>query len=572
MDAAEDTSRRQADGNQARPSREPTHPASTPHAERPQPSGPGTPPPPSRGERYRRQRKKQILRIFTWIAAAVMVVVLVLLGYIGVEYVNLDRGLNRSDAVKDAHGGAVREPTGDVNILLMGLDSRLDLRGKPLPKDIYDAMHTGNSTIGGMNTNVLMLLHLPGGGRPATVIQIPRDDFVDFPGCPRNKCDGKIKESYDVAFQARQEELQKISGISDEEKHRQARDAGRAQSIRTVEAFLGKSVVVDHFIEVTMVAFYEIAQVVQPVTVCLKQDTKDNYSGADFKAGKQQISAEQAMSFVRQRRDALGDTAFSDLDRERRQQAFMASLAHQLKQKDTFVNPSRLDGLIDVAKKNIAVSEGLSPLDLARQAKQLTDGKVTFYTLPVVEFFTDKYGSSANRVDVPRIQATVAELLSAGKNAPATSSTTPTPRPAVSVVNASGVSGAASTLSEALAAAGYPRGGVGNAPAIQVGTFVQHAPGEAGAAAELITVLGPDATPLESTELRPGTLRVTLGTNFRMPPALGGTGSARTTPTAPAPSSATPLPPSTVGTGAKDEDTSATTLTALSGGGIPCVK
>ncbi|WP_162872995.1 LCP family protein [Austwickia chelonae] len=505
-----------------------------------------------------------------------MVVILLLLGYIGVEYVNLDRGLNRSDAVKEAHGGAVREPTGDVNILLMGLDSRLDLRGNPLAKDVYDAMHTGNSTIGGMNTNVLMLLHLPGGGRPATVIQIPRDDFVDFPGCPRNKCDGKIKEAYNAAFQARQEELQGMAGLGDEEKHRQARDAGRAQSIRTVEAFLGKSVVVDHFIEVTMVAFYEIAQVVQPVTVCLKQDTKDSYSGADFKAGKQQISAEQAMSFVRQRRDALGDTAFSDLDRERRQQAFMASLAHQLKQKDTFVNPSRLDGLIGVAKKNVAVSEGLSPLDLARQAKQLTDGKVTFYTLPVVEFFTDKYGSSANRVDVPRIQATVAELLSAGKDVPEPAPSTPAaPKPTVSVVNASGVNGAASGLADGLASVGYGKGGVGNAPTIQVGTFVQHAPGEAGLAATLITLLGPEATPLESDELKSGTLRVTLGTNFRMPAGLGGAGSPGT-PGSAAPSSTTstpaPLPPSTVGTGAKNEDTSATTLTALSGGGIPCVK
>ena len=78
---------------------------------------------------------------------------------------------------------------------------------------------------------------------------------------------------------------------------------------------------IDHFVEVTLAAFFQIAEVVQPLTVCLNDDTSDPYSGADFERGVQEIDAAQAMAFVRQRRD-VNDETFTDLDRTRRQQAF----------------------------------------------------------------------------------------------------------------------------------------------------------------------------------------------------------------------------------------------------------
>ena len=109
--------------------------------------------------------------------------------------------------------------------------------------------------------------------------------------------------------------------------------------------------------------FYQLAQVVAPITVCLNEDTKDSYSGADFHRGYQQINAAQAVAFVRQRRDYVHPQLnFTDLDRERRQQAFLASLVYQLKQAGTFLNPARLRALINVAKQNIAADTGLELL------------------------------------------------------------------------------------------------------------------------------------------------------------------------------------------------------------------
>jgi LCP family protein required for cell wall assembly len=531
-----------------------------------------------------------VRRVLTWLGATAFLLAVAVLGYAVFEYHSLDSNLQRSDILGKIHPDQPTERglASDTNILIMGLDSRLDLQGNPLPQEMYDAMHTGDSSIGGMNSNVMMILHIPADGRQATVMQIPRDDFVEYADCydapaAGRRCDGKIKEAYDHAFEAKKATLAGDPAMSEQEKHRQARDAGRAAQMLTVEKFLGNGIRFDHWIEVTMVAFYQIAQQVQPITVCLKNDTKDSFSGADFKAGKQEIDAQQAIRFVRQRRDQLGDESFSDLDRERRQQAFIASLMYQLKQRGTFANPARLNGLVDVATKNVAVDKDLNILEFAGQAKQLSDGKVTFYTLPIEGYFTDQYGGYANKVDVPRIQATVKKLLDPGQSAstPQPTTTTSGAKPTVTVVNASGVQGLAGRVLTGLVGAGYGRGGdPATAVAPEAGTMVEYPAGQTEAAAQLATLLGGNVTTVESSEVSSGSLRVTLGTGYQVPAGFGtasqSPGAAASpggpsTPVTPS-TSATPLSPTTVGTGGPNEDTSFTTLTALTGGSIPCVK
>ena len=96
----------------------------------------------------------------------------------------------------------VATPAGaDQNILLMGLDSRLDQNGRPLPQDMYEALHAGDETAGGYNANVLIIVHISGGDGPVTAVSIPRDDYVDLSGCPGSVCKGKIKQAYGLAYQ-----------------------------------------------------------------------------------------------------------------------------------------------------------------------------------------------------------------------------------------------------------------------------------------------------------------------------------------------------------------------------------
>ncbi|MEP6649039.1 MAG: LCP family protein [Lapillicoccus sp.] len=361
--------------------------------------------------------------------AALAVVVLVL-GYAGWFYLRLTRGITTSDVLGADGTAASGSPRGDTNILIMGLDSRVDENGEPLPADIYAALHAGDAADGGLNANVLMLLHIPSDGSKASVISIARDDYVDLAGCPNQQCKGRIKQAYGLGYAAQAAVLAKDTSLSKQQREQQARDAGRSAEVRTVSQFLG--VPVDHFVEVTMVAFYQLAQVVQPITVCVKEPTQDSYSGANFVAGEQQIDAAQAVAFVRQRRDLYERYNFTDLDRERRQQAFIASLATQLKQAGTHANPVKLQQIIDVTKQNTALDSGLNLLSFASDAQRMAGGNVTFYAMPVKAFGRSPSGEHINVVDVAQIQATVKQLLAPAEASGASTVTSSTPPPSSS--------------------------------------------------------------------------------------------------------------------------------------------
>jgi LCP family protein required for cell wall assembly len=497
----------------------------------------------------------------------VSMLVLSVSGYAWAQYSSFDSGLRKSH-ILEANAGK------DTNILIMGLDSRLDENGNPLPQDIYNALQAGNQNDGGNNSNVLMLLHVPGDGSKATSISVPRDDYVNFPGCPDKQCSGKIKEAYGLAFAQKHDQLVGQGLTNRVAIEQQSRDAGRQAEIDTVQQFLG-GVPINHFVEVTMVAFFQIAQVVQPITVCLNEDTHDTFSGADFKKGVQQINAKQAVEFVRQRRDPNTALNFTDLDRERRQQAFISSLAYQLKQAGTFSSPGKLQGILDVGKQNIAVDDKLNLLDFAQQASNLTSGNIQFVTLPIAGNAT-RNGEDVNIVDVPKIQALVRQYLGgAAPPSPAAPSGQAPSHVTVDVANASGHDGLAADVEHFLAGKGYTEGTASTDSTKQSRSTIYYS-GDPAAANALSGVLGGMRIEKESS-LPSGHVKVVLGTDFSA--STLGTSSSSNTPaggSSAAPAGdvvsafaggvhdqATPAP-------APAPDTGSTSI--ISGGGIPCVK
>ncbi|MFZ4895379.1 LCP family protein [Plantibacter sp. Mn2098] len=309
-------------------------------------------------------------------------------------------------------------------MLIIGLDSRVDQHGDPLGADVYGALQAGDETDGGYNANVLMLMHIPREGS-ATGISIPRDDYVDLAGAPRGTAQGKIKEAYGLAFS---ETLSALTdeGIDEAEAYQLARAAGRQTQISTVSDFLG-GVRIDHFIEVTMGGFFEVAKAVEPLTVCLNAATEDAYSGAAFPAGVQEIDAKQAVSFVRQRRDTGdSDLNLTDLDRTHRQQAFLRSLATKVRQAETLTDLDRVQTLLDTVSRTVAVDTDFDLLTFAQRAKHLVDGQIDFVTLPVSSFgYVDD--QAVNFVDVDEIRAVVAGILAGA--APAEPAPEPVPEP-----------------------------------------------------------------------------------------------------------------------------------------------
>ena len=114
--------------------------------------------------------------------------------------------------------------------------------------------------VGGNDTNTLILLHIPAGGKKAVGFSIPRDDWVNFAGTVGSQQQGKIDQAYGVSmFYAQQQLKAQNPGISQNQLAFQGNEAGRKAAVDTVEQLTG--VHIDHFAEVNLDGFYELANV-----------------------------------------------------------------------------------------------------------------------------------------------------------------------------------------------------------------------------------------------------------------------------------------------------------------------
>ncbi|AYJ50723.1 LytR family transcriptional regulator [Rhodococcus sp. P1Y] len=366
-----------------------------------------------------------------WYARAARVVVglaavlaLVASGVGWTVYREATTGLTTSDALVSLPENDAASNGQDTNILLIGLDSRKDMDGNDLPAQfVTDALHAGDSDVGGYNTNTLLLLHLPADGGRAKAISIPRDDYVDVPGYGKKK----IKEAYGLA-KADADSALYDEGVTDQtERERQAREAGRRSTLTAVQQLL--RVPIDHFAEVNLLGFYDVANAVGPIEVCLRDAVDDEYSGARFAAGVQSLDATQALSFVRQRHGLTN----GDLDRTKRQQAFVAGVISKLKQSGILGNLGELRALVAGTKQDIVIDSGLDPVSLVSQAGSILDGEIDFFTLPVESYATID-GQDVNIVDVDRVRSETAAILD-----PSPSGAAPVPVPDADAQLADGV-------------------------------------------------------------------------------------------------------------------------------------
>ncbi|HEX7309180.1 LCP family protein [Lentzea sp.] len=190
----------------------------------------------------------------------------------------------------------------------------------------------GSDDIG--NTDALVLARFPADGRSASVVSLPRDVFVDG---------------------------EKLNSLFAEDP---------AKLVTAVERTTG--VKVDHHAAVKMSEFGRISQVVGGVEVCLKAASTDPVSKVGFPAGRQVLSGDRALAFLRQRMGLPN----GDLDRVRRQQAFLAGLASQ-------VTKDKAVALAREAGGAVVVDSGWDVLEFA----QRFSGPITVSatTLPVSE-------------------------------------------------------------------------------------------------------------------------------------------------------------------------------------------
>src|ERR1700722_8133374 len=409
-----------------------------------------------------------------------------------------------------------RSSGAEMNILLIGLDSRKDQDGNDLPNSILRQLHAGDSDDGGYNHNTLILVHV-GADDKVVAFSIPRDDWVAWNGVPGYN-HIKIKEAYGLTKQYVAQKLVNQGSVSSQkELETKGREAGRAATLRAVRTLTG--VPIDYFAEINLAGFYDLAQTLGGVNVCLNHAVYDSYSGADFPAGPQRLNASEALAFVRQRHGLDN----GDLDRTHRQQAFISSVMRELQDTGTFTNLDKLKSLMSVARKDVVLSSGWDD-DLIRRLGGWAGGsstdQVEFRTLPVVRY-DNIDGQDVNIIDPAAIKAEIAAAIGASPSTAGSTTTAAKPNPStvVDVINASSLTGVASDISRSLKKYGYTAGQVRDrSSGDPAGSAIQYGAGAETDARNVATLFGMDAPKQPDPSIAPGHIRVTVDTNISIPP------------------------------------------------------
>ncbi|GAA0650024.1 LCP family protein [Kutzneria viridogrisea] len=470
--------------------------------------------------------------------ALVSVLVLAATGY-GWSTLNMaEAGVAKVDVIDKPAGP--KGPGQDMNVLLVGMDSRTDAHGNKLDDAQLAPLHAGADE-GEINTDTMIVVHVPGNGTAASAFSIPRDSFVTIAGAQGKD---KINSAFQYGMNAETDKL-RARGITDQAQlQREGMVAGRKNLVQTVENLTGVSI--DHYAEVNLFGFAKISDAVGGVPVCLLQDTSDELSGANFKKGPQTVQGVSALEFVRQRH---GPGLINELDRERRQQAFLASLAHQMLSTGLLTNPGRLTSVISAVQDAVVLDTNWNLLEFATQMQGLTGGSIKFNIMPVTNVDGKVGGADVVLVNPADVQAWAKALFAgtdqASKGASPSSepSTTTTSPPAgrpgvlVDVANGSGVSGLAARVLEFVGGKGFTKGAPSTGTARST-SLVQYAADSKDVAQQVAALLG-DLPLAASPTLRSGRVEVDLGKAYHGPGSAGqtvtGGGAVRLAPTATTP-------------------------------------
>ena len=426
-------------------------------------------------------------------------------------YRDVTAGITTTDIISAGWGGDGQ------NILLVGVDSRTDAQGDPLPDAVLAQLHSGPDT-GVINSDTIMLLHVPADGGAAVAFSIPRDSYVHIRGHGRDK----INAAYPGVKAATAERLV-AEGESDPRRVETASaEAGRRALVETVEGLTGRTV--DHYAEVNLYGFHLLTTTIGGVDVCLTAPVNDPLSGARFPAGPQTISGAAALSFVRQRH-GLPE---GDLSRIRRQQVFLAAVADKVLSSHTLTDPAKLTGLIEVLQSALVIDADWDLLAFARQAAGIAGGNLRFVTIPTRGPDTNDRGDVV-LVDEGDVHDFVDTTITEQQAAAEAARDAPKPPPpltgliagryVVDVRNASDAVGLAAAVATHVRDLGFEPGTVDNSAPLE-DSVVRYTGADGDAADKLAEQLG-GIDVEHDDEITPGHLMVTLGAGFdpeRVPP------------------------------------------------------
>jgi LCP family protein required for cell wall assembly len=375
-----------------------------------------------------------------------LVVILVLLtgSFVGYTYYQSTR-IHRIEVkhLSKPLGGTSK---GTENILLVGSTDRCALK---VQNPIYGICSQG---VTGVNSDVVMILHLDWNTSKISILSIPRDTFIpNARSAGANKIDAALSE-------------------------------GPSQLVNAITQDFG--IPIQHFVELNFDTFAQVVDALGGVSMYFPMPVFDAYSQLhQLSTGCVKLDGMQALAVVRARHlqyqsspsdgsipDYWPQESLSDLARIRRNHEFLTVLGTVVKNQG-IGDPLTDARLISAIAPNLVVDSGFSTsemLNMVLHFHNLDPNSVPQYTLPVMTStsFTYYYqGYDYGNVTFP-VNAddlvTIWQFLGVpyytntltGADLPTPSQTT------VSVLNGSGVYGQAQTTASQLTALGYSIGTV----------------------------------------------------------------------------------------------------------------
>ncbi len=492
-----------------------------------------------RGPAHAAPRKRSRKRTVAWVTGSLLLVLVLIVGATAGYAWYLNHEIHRIDLKNLTSAPIKGEDAGTENILMIGSTDRCALK---VQNPAYGLCSQG---VNGVNSDVVMILHLNPSNGSLSVLSLPRDLFV-----PNARSDGANK--IDAALYQ-----------------------GPDQLIKAIEEDFG--IPIQHFVELNFDSFINVVDALGGIKMYFPEPVFDAYSGLNIQTtGCIQLNGTQALQVVRARHlqyKGPGVTstdpyywpqeAQSDLARIRRDHEFLRVLAAAVKAKG-LSNPITDQQLVAGVVGQLTVDSGFSATDMislvlgfhnvnANTAPQLT------VPVAVDQFGNYVYqGGSYGDIEFPvepQDHTTVDQFLGLRSSNEDTYSGGALPSPStvtVSVENGSGVYNQATDTAQALQALGFHIGTLGDvAPVGQEAETVVYysskSPTELAAAQAVANSMSGAVIMAEDpTQVKLGSqVTVVTGTDFSVntpPPAVTPTSTgqaaspaASTTTTAPTP-------------------------------------
>jgi len=409
---------------------------------------------------------------------------------------------------------------GTANILLVGSTDRCALKVQ------HAAYGLCSQGVNGVNSDVVMILHLNPANKTLSILSVPRDLFV-----PNARTEGANK--IDAALYQ-----------------------GPSQLVAAINENLG--IPIQHYVVLNFETFANVVDALGGVKMYFPEPVFDAYSGLQvFTRGCVNLDGLHALQVVRARHLQYKPAGWtttnpaywpfenqSDLARIRRDHEFLRVLASAVS-KNGLTDPITDGQLISSVAPQLNVDKQFSTSDMVNMVLDfhgVNANSAPQLTLPVQVDQSGSYlykGGSYGSIEFPSSvedNQVIEQFL--GINA-ATDTMTGLPLPAhsavtVSVLNGSGVTNQATDTSNALAGLGFKTMGIGDSPPVATHaetvvyfahkTHADHAAAQAVAESldgAVITALGPTVGGAQVT--------VVTGTQFSVTPAAASAGATPST-------------------------------------------